>query len=449
MKRLIQIVAAGLVLCCTSGKALAQGSTEYGSGIKLSLNEEGTKYIRFITWHQVWVRYNENNTGSIRNREPQDNTLDFGLRRSRFLTYSQISPRFLVLMHFGINNQNAVSGGVNPAADGKKPQIFIHDAWTEYRLFENYLSVGAGLHYWNGISRMTSASTLNFMAIDAPIINWPTIDAIDQFARMLGVYAKGKAGKLDYRVAVNDPFVTNTAATKPTAVANYNPENNKKVFQGYFNYQFLDQEANLLPYMVGTYLGSKRVFNVGAGFMHNTEGAWRSELRNLNQDTVTIKSDIDLFGVDAFLDLPVNSEAGTALTAYAVYYNYDFGRNNVRNIGIMNPATGGGSLRGNAYPTVGTGDIGYAQVGYLLPKNLLTEKVRLQPYGAFSYGSFEGLRDSSGDKVPVKVLDIGANVLLESHHSKLTLNWRNRPDFTNPNNLKYRPEITLQAMVYL
>jgi hypothetical protein len=47
------------------------------------------------------------------------------------------------------------------------------------------------------------------------------------------------------------------------------------------------------------------------------------------------------------------------------------------------------------------------------------------------------------------VLDLGANLLLEGHHSKLTLNYRSRPDFTNPDNLKYRPEITLQAMIYL
>lgn len=446
MKKLLLYVAAGLLLCCAGRGAFAQGSTEYGAGIKLPLNEEGTKYIRFITWHQVWIRYNENNTGSLRNNELVDNTLDFGLRRSRFLTYSQISPRFLVLMHFGINNQNAVSGGLNPAQDGKKPQIFIHDAWTEYKLFGNYMAVGAGLHYWNGISRLTNASTLNFMTIDAPIFNWATIDAMDQFARMLGVYAKGKVGKFDYRVAVNDPFLTNTAESL-TATANYNPRNNNKVYQGYFNYQFLDQESNLLPYMVGTYLGSKKVFNIGAGFLHNSDGTWRSEQRVIGQDTIT--SDIDLFGVDAFLDLPLNQEQNTALTAYAVYYNYDFGLNNVRNIGIMNPATGGGGLRGNAFPTIGTGDIVYGQAGYLLPKNLINERVRLQPYTAFSYGNLDGVRESDGSKVPVKVLDVGANLLLEGHHSKLTLNWRNRPDFTNPDNLKYRPEITLQAMIYL
>ncbi|MBF8961857.1 hypothetical protein I0P70_01255 [Pontibacter sp. FD36] len=446
MKKLLLYVAAGLVLCCVGRSASAQGSTEYGAGIKLPINEDGSKYIRFITWHQVWVRYNEHNSGTIRNGEPVDNTLDFGLRRSRFLTYSQISPRFLVLLHFGINNQNSISGGVNPGLDGKKPQIFIHDAWTEYKVFDKALSIGAGLHYWNGISRSTNASTLNFMAIDAPIFNWATIDAADQFARMLGVYAKGKLGKLDYRMAINDPFLTNTAQAIGPA-ANYNPQNNNKVYQGYFNWQFWDQESNLLPFMVGTYLGTRRVFNIGAGFMHNKDGMWREQ--NTINGFVVEKENINLFGVDAFLDLPLNTEQNTALTAYGVYYNYDFGKDNVRNIGIMNPAQGGGGLRGNAFPTIGTGDILYGQVGYLLPKDLVTEKARLQPYAAYSYGSLDGVQNSRGEKVPVKVLDLGTNLLLEGHHSKLTLNYRNRPDFTNPNNLRYRPEITLQAMIYL
>ncbi len=428
---------------------MAQGSSLYGSGLKVPLNEDGSKYFRVILWNQVWVRYNENNTGSIRNGEPTDNTFDVGLRRSRVLLYSQISPRFLILTHFGINNQNAVSGGYL-GTDGKKPQLYMHDAWVDYKVFDNYLHLGAGLHYWNGISRLTNASTLNFLAYDAPITNWPTIEAIDQFARMLGVFAKGKLGKLDYRVAVNNPFLTNTAGAVSSA-ANYNPNNNEKVYQGYFNFQFLEQESNLLPYMVGTYLGTKKVFNIGAGFMHNSDGMWREEAVVVPGGTVNrvVEEDIDLFGVDAFLDMPLNEESGTAITAYAVYYNYDFGRNHVRNIGILNPATEGGGLRGNAFPTVGTGDAGYAEVGYLLPKGALGEETRLQPYAAFNYGRYDGLRDSGGDIQSVKVLDVGANLLLEAHHAKITLNYRHRPDFTNINDIKYRPEVTLQAMIYL
>ncbi|GAB3828562.1 hypothetical protein GCM10028895_42250 [Pontibacter rugosus] len=73
---------------------MAQGSTLYGAGLKVPLNEDGSKYVRVILWNQVWVRYNENNTGSLRNGEPEDDTFDVGLRRSRVLFYSQISPAF-------------------------------------------------------------------------------------------------------------------------------------------------------------------------------------------------------------------------------------------------------------------------------------------------------------------------------------------------------------------
>ncbi|MFD1186673.1 hypothetical protein [Pontibacter rugosus] len=446
MKKLLLSIVAGLGLCCFGGSVMAQGSTLYGAGLKVPLNEDGSKYVRVILWNQVWVRYNENNTGSLRNGEPEDDTFDVGLRRSRVLFYSQISPRFLIVTHFGINNQNAVSGGVL-AADGKKPQLFMHDAYVEYKVFGNQLNLGAGLHYWNGISRMTNASTLNFLAMDAPIFNWPTIETTDQFARMIGVFAKGKLGKLDYRMAVNDPFLTNTAEAISTT-ANYNPRNNKKVYQGYFNYQFLDQESNLLPYMVGTYLGTKNVFNIGAGFLHNSDAMWHEEPLGFGGSRI-VQEDMSLFGVDAFLDKPLNTETGTAITAYAVYYNYDFGRNHVRSIGLLNPANGGGALRGNAVPTIGTGSIYYGQAGYLLPTNTFGEKARLQPYAAFSYGKFDALENSSGDRVAAKVLDVGANVYLEGHNAKITLNYRNRPDFTNINNLKYRPEITLQAMIYL
>ena len=66
----------------------------------------------------------------------------------------------------------------------------MHDAWTEYAIIPSKLHIGTGLHYWNGVSRMASASTLNFMTLDAPIHNWFNIEATDQFARQLGIYAK-------------------------------------------------------------------------------------------------------------------------------------------------------------------------------------------------------------------------------------------------------------------
>jgi len=459
----LKLVAVGLLLAVTQ-LSRAQGSELYGSGIKFKLNEDGSKYMRFITWNQVWARYNQNNQGSARQGVNQNETFDIGVRRSRFLFLTQISPRFLIVFHAGINNQSSYSGGL-ATTDGKKPQLFIHDLWNEYKLIDKpkfKLDLGAGLHYWNGVSRMSSASTLNFLAYDAPIFNWPNIDATDQFARYIGMYVKGKLGKIDYRFNVSEPFATNTAKTISTTTANYSPRNTHKIFAGYASYQFFDQEANVLPYTVGTYLGSKKVFNIGAGFLHNKEAMWTKKTQWSGTDSLTFH-DQNLFAVDMFLDMPINKDKGTAVTAYVVDYINDFGPNYVRAIGIMNPASGNASgvaagtavtssYRGNAIPMIGTGNTLYGQVGFLLPKSI-SSKFRLQPYAAYTHSSFDGLKDAEGDKHSVSVIDAGANMLLEGHHAKITLNYRRRPDFSQLNtanfNVNYKPELTLQFQVYL
>ena len=93
-----------------TGSAFGQGFPGYSGGLKVNLDVAGDRYFRLITWHQVWARYNQNNDGSMRAGTAQDATTDFGLRRSRFLMFSQINKKFLIVTHFGINNQNAVSG---------------------------------------------------------------------------------------------------------------------------------------------------------------------------------------------------------------------------------------------------------------------------------------------------------------------------------------------------
>ncbi|MEM9050854.1 MAG: hypothetical protein AAGC47_02275 [Bacteroidota bacterium] len=435
-----------LTLLITPFILSGQGYSEYKGGLKVKLNDEGSSYFRLITWHQVWTRYNENNTGSLRAGEAQDATFDFGLRRSRFLMFAELNKRMLIVTHFGINNQNAVSGGL--LGDSKKPQLFMHDVYLDYRVVDEKLHLGGGMHYWNGLSRMTSASTLNFMAMDAPIFNWPTIEATDQFARRIGLFAHGRLGKFLYQVSVTDPFETNSLRSINVDRAVYNPANLDKVYEGYFHYEFWDKESRVLPYAVGTYLGTKKVFNIGAGFMQNSNAMWYQEVNESTGDTATVTSDMLLLSVDAFVDLPLGEDGSKgALTAYAVgYFNY-FGPNNVRNIGILNPSDGGGGLRGNSVPTLGTGTTLYTQVGYMLP--VKKEEIKWQPYAAFTYHDFEGIQDSDGSGAPVTFFDVGLNAYLAGHHSKLTLNYRHRPDFTNVDDITYRPEITLQAMIYL
>ncbi len=462
-------------------------SVPYGAGMKINISPDGSKYVRFLTWHQVWTRYTKNNTGTVRAPgKRQDDQVDFALRRSRLIVLSQLNPRFLVYTHIGINNQTAVSGGVNPAVDGKKPQLFVHEAVVEYKI-NKYASLGAGMHYQNGLSRMTRASTVNFLTLDAPLTNWPTIEAIDQFVRGIGVYAKGRISKLDYALSVNESFLTNqtgafssvaglgapstdaggVVTNRGTNVAQYNPQGTSHIYQGYLSWEFLDQESNLLPFNVGTYLGTKRVFNLGGGFFYNKDGmvsrpttsvldaaataaATAAGIPSYNVGANGVQThDIGLWSLDAFFDTPINKETGTAFTTYAVYYNFDMGPNHVRFIGASNPGYGTDARRGNAVPHSGSGHVGYLQAGYLLPKNLFGPKLRMQPYASHLLASYDGLKDRSGEKKGVNIFDAGSNFYLDGHNAKFTLNYRHRPDYTNINDIKYRPEITLQTQVFL
>lgn len=113
--------------------------------LQLKLNEDGSKYLRIIMWHQLWAE--SNNLSD----ESQKTDANISIRRSRFLAYSQISPRFLVLTHWGLNSLNA-SNLSKLGNDSDSPQLFLHDTWAEYKVIDQ-LHIGAGLIYWNGLTR--------------------------------------------------------------------------------------------------------------------------------------------------------------------------------------------------------------------------------------------------------------------------------------------------------
>lgn len=175
MKKLLLI--AGILF---SAYSFSQGSPDYGAGMKFNLNEDGSKYMRVIAWGQMWGQYNDN--------LPDDKkAIEFSTRRARILTYAQITPKFLVLTHFGLNSLNA--DNMSPVGKGESSQLFFHDFWVQYALGKNH-AIGSGLHYWNGISRLNSQGTLNFMTLDNNRQSWATLGLSDQFARHQGVYAK-------------------------------------------------------------------------------------------------------------------------------------------------------------------------------------------------------------------------------------------------------------------
>ncbi|UCH28209.1 MAG: hypothetical protein JSV06_07900 [Myxococcales bacterium] len=423
--------------------------------LQWSLNDDGTLYFRLAMWLQVWTRAIQMNPGTTVLGNDNAWYGDVGLRRARFLAFGKIFPRTTLLMHFGINNQTfRRTRGYVPVQDGttgdatgdvvlapttaeanRKPQLFFHDAWVEFEASKKgYIDIGAGLLYWNGVSRMTNASTITAMSLDLPITNWPTIELTDQFARQLGLYFKGKAGLYDYRVAVVRPFTPSTAAFTvdgdPVIVAGINVTANTFGYSGYFMFQFLDKESNVLPYTVGTYIGAKRVFNLGFGAHGQPKGvAYVDGAGNLRTRWLGIASG------DLFLDIPFAGEDSGAATWYGAYYYQDFGPDVFRNVGIMNPGDGGSSTSlngpGNAYPTIGTGHTVYSELGILMPGHV-GENIKFQPYVNWQGSSYQGLNDG------MHHVGAGINMFIHRHNAKVTLEYRNRPIYNTDGNVENR-----------
>lgn len=351
--------------------------------LQVKLNEDGSKYVRFIMWHQLWLESRSNQESSR-----------FSIRRSRFLAYAQISPRFLILTHFGLNSLNAGNLTANPNSQtsNQSSLLFLHDAWAEYTVVPKKLHFGSGLHYWNGMSRLTNQSTLNMMTLDNPgagnsdvrLFPWNNITTSDQFARHLGMYIKGTLGKFQYRLSANN---ARNNIGQLGSVPTYQVDNSvgKGIwnYAGYFKYDFLDQESDKLPYFVGSYLGKKKVFSVGAGFFHHPDALAVNNLEN--------RESVTHFAFDAFYDAPLNDEV--AISALGAFYNYNFGSARGFNSGGLVPSSG---------------SLFHGQLG------LLFRSSKLMPYITYNSANLDFTPNNSGE------FGIGLNYFVNSHFAKIT-----------------------------
>lgn len=405
MKSFLHLLILLFLLCPKT--SFAQGNLEYTGGYKVKFNEDGTKYLRIIAWGQFWAQYNDNISD-------EQSNLDFSVRRARVLTYTQLNDKFLILTHFGLNSLNA--DNISPVGKGDSSQLFFHDFWGEWKLTNNH-SAGFGLHYWNGISRANNQSTLNMLTLDNNRQSWSTIGLSDQFARHIGVYLKGKLGKLQYRLAVNEANSSTLDNRNPIdeGVTVYGGRrilgsaDAGKVYQGYFDYNFLDQESNFLPYKVGTYLGSKSVLNIGAGFFLHPDGVVEANGNG---------ADVSIFSIDAFYDAPLGGH-NNAITAYVQYQTNDYGEN---------------YTLGTTYTT---GDMIYGHVGYLLPGD--ETKTRFQPYLSYNNRNIDAIDDYASR------IGVGGNIFLTGHHSKISIEYSNE----KIGNADASGLLTIQAMIFL
>lgn len=429
----LSLFAFGLASLCTYSQTAPTPAQRFKDGLKIYLSDDSSRYVQGTGLAQIWLRYNANNPGSTVYGTPRSEAYDVGLRRVRYQVMGQVSRRIFFYTQFGLNNVNSLSA--------RKPGLFLHDVTAEYQVHRQYLALGMGLSGWNGIARYTSSAVGSILGMDLPTIQEATNDVTDQFVRRMGIYAKGQAGQLDYRFSVSNPFPVQNATSAPggavvaplsgTNTAAYSTRAPQLMYQGYVKWQFFEKESNLLPYSAGSYLGKKRVLNLGAGFAYQADAMWYSQPdASVTGGIDTISVPLQQFGADVFYDGYLDRDKQNAITAYVAYLHYDFGPNYIRNAGPMNVANGtnaSGSFNGpgNAAPLIGTGQVLYAQAAYLFRKNLLKRHGTLQPYASASFADYERLKD------PVVIWDMGINWIITGQHAKLSLDYQSRPVFYN------------------
>jgi hypothetical protein len=444
-----KIILVSLAILCMSVFSFAQEKLKEIPELKLNLNEDGNHYIKATFLNQVWLRYNESNPGSLVLNQPASKTFDIGLRRTRFQLYGQLSDRVFVYFQFGQNNFNYLS----QTSGNRKIQAFFHDALAEYRVSKGSekLILGGGLTIANGLSRFSQPSIGSIATMDVPVFAQATVDQIDQFSRKLSVYARGQLGKFDYRVILSDPFPVSTNGSTLPALNNnatFAQEGHHKQYQGFFMWNFFDKESHVTPYMTGTYLGKKKVFNLEAGIIAQKNATETSPDGGVTKEF----HNMTLWSVAAFYDAPINTETGTALNAYLGYFDYEYGPGYLRYNGIMNPASSvqpgnpAGS-QGNAFPMFGSGNVFYAQVGYLMKKDLLGEgNGTLMPYVSMLSAKYHRL-----DK-QMNVIDVGVNWLIKGHTSKISLDYQSRPNYdqqgTELISSGRKSQVVLQYQIY-
>lgn len=387
-----------------------QNPNPYEGGMKVKLSDDGAKYFRIISWAQMQGVYSDDVASNASN-------VSMNLRRARLLMYSQISDKFLILTHFGLNSLTA--DALSPTGKGSGSQLFFHDVWVQYNLGKNH-AVGGGLHYFNGVSRLNNQSTLNMMTMDNNRQSWSTLGLSDQFARHLGIFGKGSIGKLQYRVAINEAMTNGLDARTPvmgeSAVYGgkrlLGSKTTAFTYAGYFDYHFMDEESNFLPYKVGSYLGAKKILNVGAGFFAHPNGSV------VATDSVggMAGENVALLAGDVFFEMPIGSN-NSAISAYATYQYNNYGRDYL-------------------YSAYGTGNMIYSHVGYVIPGD--KAKTRFQPYVSFANNNYDATSDARN------IIGAGVNAYFTGHHSKLTLDFKNEQFGLAKSNT-----VTLQAMIYL
>lgn len=390
--------------------------------------------LSFSGYTALWARYTELTPGSSVNGESKDQMVDFSIRKIRMGMTGYLIKNLFIKFQIGNTNMNYL----NPNAF---PEVL--DLYMKYEVSDHF-KIGFGKSNYMGLSRYSAISGGTMITLEIPVFALTTVNISDRFTRKMSLFTEGQLGKLDYTLVLARPFIVNTS-TEPGEHATFS--NNYPSWQpsGYVMYQFFDKEGQRSSTATGTYLGTKKIVSVGAGFQYQSEATWT---QNMSSDTA--RHDMLNLTADIIVDLPLNKGNTKSLTFYTCYYNYNFGPNYLRNIGINNPANGSNDTNylgwGNMFPAQGTGQIIHSQFGIRFATPKIKRLEALLPYVSVTRSDFDALDE------PMVLLDFGLNWLLNGHRSKITIGLQNRPiysyDSTNELTVSERKQTVVLQYIF-
>jgi hypothetical protein len=378
----------------------------------VNITPDGSKYIKFGMNLQVWGRYSELNPNSKIGINEVDETFDVVIRRLRLQAMGMLTDNIFFHLQLGQNNINFTQNNGPSNAP-----LSVMDALGEYH-FSEKLHIGGGLTAWGaGTTRYSANSSSSQLTLDTPMYQQFANTSSTFGNRNLSIYAKGYLGKFNYRAAITNPYRnSNNNLGLNSTVSTETP---RAQYSGILTYSFLDKESLEDAYHKGTYLGTKKVFNIALDYMTQAKAMW-----HLTPDATVAYYDMKVLGFDVFYDSPINAK-GAALTAYAAFNNNNYGKNYIQSVNTPNPAIGDNTLingSGAGFIGVGTGNIYYAQLGYLFGKSdNEAKKGRFQPYAATQIADLEAL------DTPMTMYELGVNYYTTGTLGpKFSLNYQNR-----------------------
>lgn|GEM_PF-391159 len=322
--------------------------------------------LRLQTWYQFMEDGKKSGTKNLN---------DFMLRRFYFYLSGEVTPKIGFFAH--IAGDRIGQDGLDSPSVGLGSGIAVRDAWVYYNVNESF-KIQMGRMYVPFTRNYSTTSTFAMLPLELPFNQGGVRGGIfyaSKVGRDDGVVLWGNPfkGFVQYRLGISEGVESNTD----------NPDDNLR-FSGRVSLNLLEPETTW--FNKGSYLGTKKVLALGAGFDYQDDLVLS---KKRGQDNIG-------WTVDLFFDHPVGKGAATFEAAF---------------IDVKNMTQ---TLKYSRLISGDDAQMYYVQGGYLFPRHI--GPGRIQPY-------FRYERLAVNHKPDTAFPCLGLNYLIKGHDAKLTLDW--------------------------